>query len=358
MTSFSRRAIMREAVANVIAHRLLSAIVVMVGALAPLWAISIGILDTHGISARDQQLTDRGAHVLVVMTTDGSDLPAARCDELNSVSGVLSAGAVIGADRVDAALPDLRRITVLSATPGLPAIYWPGDPPPRDAGLAAGASVAADLGLVAGAVLPVTGDGGPRDLPIASAPGHSPRAQDNDLVLVQVVPPIGRTTECLVEAAPGAARSVEAALVGWFPGGATSIQPYFSVPETGRNPQQEFGSRLSLWLPIAAGVLVALTVLAWWAVRRAEFALYAVMGLRPPGLALMLLTEWTVLCLLPGCIGVANALGAAAGWLDRTVMIEAAALDVWRYLATLTVIPAIGYLALLRMSAFDSLKGR
>jgi hypothetical protein len=358
VTTFARHTIAREAVANVLAHRLLSAIVVAIAAIVPLCAISIGILDTAAIGARDQQLIDRGSHVFVVTAVDRAELPAARCDELNSVSGVGSAGAIVDVEQAHARLPDFRYLALASVTPGLPAIYWPRGVTAADAGVTAGASVAEDLGLVPGALLPVAVGGEPRDLPIAVVSEPSPRAQQHDLALVQVVPPAGVTLECLVEARPGAARAVEAALIGWFPGVTTTVTPFLAAPDTGRTPQQEFDARLSLWLPVAAGALVALVVLAWWTIRRAEFALYAVMGLRPAGLALMLAIEWAVLCLLPAAVGITNALGATAGWLGSATVVEATALDVWRYLATITVIPAVGCLAIVRASAFDSLKGR
>jgi hypothetical protein len=176
--------------------------------------------------------------------------------------------------------------------------------------------------------------------------------------VLQSVPPRGGTYECLVESEPGARARVEAVLLGWFPGTATAVTPYFLLPDTGRTPQQEAGARTSAWFPLAAAGLVALGMLAWWVIRRSEFALYGVMGLGRDGLVLMLLAEWAMLCLLPGSIGLANALGSSAALLADAAVAQAAVLDVLRYLASIAIVPLVGAALFARVTSFDALKGK
>jgi hypothetical protein len=350
--TFRRVTVAGEALANLRAHRLLTGLVVAVGLVTPAAALALSLTDVHGIVARQEQLVARGSTVFSITTTDRTTLPAERCDEANRVSGVRAAGGIVDSEPVHVLLPDYRYVQLLSVTPGLPLVYWP-DGTAAD-GTIAGSVIAADFGLVPGATLPVSGPE-PRDLAIGVTEAAASRSRDYDLVLAQVVTPTGSTYECLVESLPGAQRRVEAVLTGWFPGVPTLVTPYFAPADSGRSPQEELATRLSAWFPVAAALIVAGAVLASWTIRRPEFALYAILGLGRGGLLLMVLVEWAALALLPGSVGlVAGSLVATGGTVEATV----AALDIGRYLVGVAAIPALGLVALTRVSAFDALKGR
>jgi hypothetical protein len=353
MSGFSTSVILREAYANVLAHRVLATIVVLIAAVAPLTAVVLDLSEVHGSNQREGELTARGAMVFSVTTADRRPLPAARCDELGSVAGISSAGGITRLELVHSALPDGRFLSFASATPGLAAVLWPGVAP-RD-GVVVGAAIASELGLVAGATLPLEYG---VELEVGTVAAPSTRSPDHDLLVLESVPPVGNTFECLVESEPGARARVEALLLGWFSGAATAVTPYFLPPDTGRSPQAEVNERSSAWFPVAAATLVGLGMLAWWAIRRAEFALYGVMGLDRRGLLRMLVAEWAVLCLLPGAVGLVNALGASGALLLEAPVARAAALDVTCYLAAIVVIPLAGAALLARVTAFDALKGR
>ncbi|MCU1441314.1 MAG: hypothetical protein JWP85_2311 [Rhodoglobus sp.] len=356
MSGFARRVIVREAYANALAHRALAGILVLIAAIAPLAAVTLDIVDVHGSVERERELAARGSTVFSVTAVDRQLLPATRCDALGTVTGVASAGGITAVERVHSALTDRRPLTFVSATPGLAAVLWPGTTAVD--GVIVGASIGSQLGLVAGAVLPIAQAVAIRSLPVGAVAQPSTRSADYDLLVLQSVPPRGGTYECLVESEPGARARVEAVLLGWFSGTATAVTPYFVPPDTGRTPQQEASERTSAWFPLAAAGLVALGMLAWWVIRRSEFALYGVMGLSRDGLVLMLVTEWAMLCLLPGSIGLANALGSSAALLDDAPVAQVAALDVVRYLASISVIPLLGTALLTRVTAFEALKGK
>lgn len=350
--TFRPATVVGEALANLGAHRLLTVLVVALGVATPAAALALSAADVHGIVGRQDQLVARGSTVFSITTTDRTTLPAERCDEANRISGVRASGGVVDSQAIHVQLPDYRYVSLLSVTPGLPLIYWP-DGERRD-GTIAGSVIATDFGLVAGATLPVSAPES-RYLAIGVTEAAASRNRDYDLVLAQVVPPLGSTYECLVESVPGAQRRVEAALRGWFPGTPTLVTPYFTPPDTGLSPQQELEGRLSAWFAVAAALIGSGSVLASWMIRRSEFALYAILGLGRRGLLLMLLVEWTALVLVPASVGlVVGAAVTGSGALEATV----AGLDVARYLAGVTVIPAIGLIALTRVSAFDALKGR
>jgi hypothetical protein len=353
---FSGEVIVREAYANVLAHRVLAGILVLIAAVAPLIAVTLDLVDLHGSVEHEGELVARGSTVFSVTAVDRDFLPAARCDALGTLTGVTSAGGITAVDQVHSALADRRFLSLVSATPGLAFVLWPGTAPVD--GVVVGAAIGSELGLVAGAVLPIAQADAIRTLSVGAVADPSTRSADYDLLVLQSVPPRGGTHECLVESEPGARARVEAVLLGWFPGTATAVTPYFLPPDTGRTPQQEANERTSEWFPLAAAGLVALGMLAWWVIRRSEFALYGVMGLGRDGLVLMLVTEWVMLCLLPGSIGLANALGSSAALFDAPPVVQAATLDVVRYLASILIIPLLGAALLTRVTAFDALKGK
>ena len=348
--------IVREAYANVLAHRVLSGILVLLAAVAPLVAVTLDLVDLHGSVEREHELTARGSTVFSVTAVDRTPLPAARCDALGTVTGVASAGGITTVELVHSALADRRFLSLVSATPGLAPVLWPGTPAVD--GVVVGAAIGSELGLVAGAALAIVRADAVHTLPVGAVAPASTRGSDHDLLVLQSVPPRGGTYECLVESEPGARESVEAVLLGWFPGTPTAVTPYFLPPDTGRTPQQEANERTTVWLPLAAAALIALAMLAWWLIRRSEFALYTIMGLASDGLVLMLFTEWAMLCLVPGSIGLANALGASASLLGDAPVAQAAALDVLRYLACIAIIPLLGVAVMSRAAAFEVLKGK
>lgn len=357
MRTFAGVVIVRETVANLLAHRILSGLLASVGIIAPCLALVLAISEVNGIAAREQELVDRGATVFSITAVDREPLSASRCDALNGIGGVIAAGGIVGVESLHALLPDYRFLPLASATPGLARIYWP-ESAARGTGVTVGAGTASDFGLVAGSLLAVSGGEDARYLPVADAAAPSPRSEAYDLALLEAVAPAGGTYECLVEGRPGAGRDLEAALVGWFPGVPTSIHPYFSLPDTGRTPAAEMRDRLSFWLPLAAAGLVTAALLTWWMMRRPELALYAVLGLNRNALLLMLVVDWAVLAVLPGSIGITVASVVSSGLINGVPVPAAAVLDIGRYLVALVPIPVLGYLALARVSAFDSLKGR
>lgn len=352
MNGFTRHAIVREALANALAHRLLASILVIISALAPLVALTLTISDVHAIAQRQLQLEARGASVFSVTASDRTPISALRCDALGSVTGVRSAGSVVAVDDAHSSLPGGRHVPLLSATPGLATVLWP--ELLLDDGVAVGAGIADDLGLVPGSSIATTRG----ILPVTAVAPPSSRNADHDLLVVQQVAPRGTTRECLVESEPGARDGVEAVLVGWFPGVPTTVVPYFLPPDTGLSPQEELASRLSAWVPLAAAGLAALAMIAWWVIRRPEFALYSVLGLGTNGLALMLVAEWAVLCLLPGAIGIVNALVASSASLTIPAVAQVAAADTASYLASIILVPLVGVALLTRVAAVDALKGR
>lgn len=345
MTGFTASSIVREAIANAAAHRLGAVLLALFALATPSTGVTLSSLHVTGIEERQAELRERGSGVFIVAAEDRRALPAARCDALATVPGVSAAGAVIGGSHM---LTPTATADVLAATPGWPLVVWPS----LDAGhgMLAGAVIANEQGLVAGAILApgITVD--------AVAP-PSLRVERADLGLVEVVPPTGTVTECLVEAEPGAERAVEALLLGWFRSSPAIVQPMFAAHQAGRTPQQELDGRVTLWAAPAGAALVGGALIVAWLARRAEFAIYAAAGIRRGGLLLMLAVEWSVLMLVPAAAGLA----IGVGLLDPQPGSLAAAMlsiDVVRALGVALLVPVAGWFALARISAFDALKGR
>jgi hypothetical protein len=343
-----------EAFANLRAHFMLSVAVAIVAFTCSAATIFISTFEITGIVERQDELVARGANVWVV--TGSAGLSARRCDDANRIIGVANAGAMMRSTFLRAATPNERHIRIIEGTPRLVAIFWPS----LDSGTTGrivGNRVAADYGLTEKAFFSTRSGMEPRTFSVSVADA-SKRSPTYDSVIVETAPARGTVLECLVEGQPGHKTGVEAALLSWFSSEQPTITPYFSVPETGRSPQAEVEQRLSAWAAVAAAVVIALSTIAIWRVRRLDFALYALLGVRHQKILIMLITECAAIAIFPSCLGLLISLVTVGSSLTDPFAITALITDVSRILLLVVVTPILGYFVLRPKSALERIRGR
>jgi hypothetical protein len=295
----------------------------------------------------------------------GQAMSAARCDALQGVTGVIAGGSVLKSAPATPSTQPLARYDLVDVTPGLVRVYWPAaDNALTGSGVIAGAYVAQQLGLVAGGevLLHQVGDAGSATaVPVEAVMPPSLREPFSDRRLYRVAPPQGSTDSCFVEARPQDADGVAALMRSWFPVDlGVTVTPVRTVDPLAQTPEAELRERLSGWAWILGSSVIALTTLLVWYARRADLALYRLLGLTVPRSAMMLTVDHVLATVLPLQVGLllGLAIGSHAnmmtGLAGELALIEALALS----LSVFTLPPLYVLWTSSRRSALDSLRGQ
>lgn len=293
------------------------------------------VIDTHLAAV------GRGSTVFSVSSTDGTPISAARCDALNSVTGIRAAGAVLSSQTEAFPLGATRRAYVTLGTPGLIAVIWPFDANvSRPATPVVGATLAKEYGLVEGASLPL---GGTIYSDVVVATSTSPRDDnyDNRVVVPTTVTPETVARSCLVDAAPGSRSTVERLLTEWFP----AVPPVFAVPvvDVGAYPDagQMMVSRATQLSGLVGALIITVVYGLVCTMRRADYALYRILGMSSWSRLIMLSTETVSLVLVPLAAGAA--LGLILSSPADQVVIHAVALELSKAGSAAVLLPVLGF---------------
>jgi hypothetical protein len=348
--------------------------VVAAGLLAAVVALSVG--EAAGIETRYRSQVAQGRFVLVARSPGRDGLDAARCEALRDLPGVRSAGAVLQQTAAYPLAAPLRRFDLLTVTPGLVPVWFPDASPYSGPGLAAGDGVAAELGLVDGAVLQTNvagarsqsdaSDAGVRRSRVATVLPAAVRSPEAGQMLFEVAVPAGRTSACFVEPRPASRAAVESALGGWFGvDELATVSPFLDEQLTGRQPEAELANRVSRWVWLAGvSAAVGLVAVLWYG-RREEFALYRLLGLRRGALGVLLATEAALTVAVPALIGGSVALVVCLSSLETAsrsdggvpALAPLVGADVASFVLGMVLIPVIGLGVVSWRSTFDALKG-
>lgn len=312
--------VVRESVLNVVFMGWLSALIIALGGVLSLAAILTEGSEVGGILDRERARIQQGANALqITPATDESLLSAKRCEELNRVVGVRSAGGIVSTSTVEGLTSDSSGI-LLQATQGAVPVLFPNIRTVPPGHLLATPALADANGWI---------DGGP-----ATAIAHdnrlvfdvsvltAPRAESYGSALIDVVVPAGDVPLCLVESDNGALQGVTDVVTDWFGSTAVALAP-MALQDSTYTPQQQLQSRMTVWLPAFSGLGLALFVVFFWKFRERDFALYALHGVRRPRLLLMLVTEWTIMTALPASMGALGGLLLLRQHLEASVVLEA-----------------------------------
>ncbi|KZX20778.1 FtsX-like permease family protein [Rathayibacter tanaceti] len=317
-----------------------------------LTAVEIGALES-----RAAELVSAGATVLSITGADRRPLPAARCEQLREVGGVVAAGGTIATSTLHD--PDGVAVSLLRVTAGYPTVVWPGPALRHDLGTSAvvGELLAARAGLHGPGALTGLAEGDPTaTVQIDQVAGRSSRLPFADRAVVVTEPATGTVQECLVEADPGAGSAVAALAVSWFPADLeASAAPIAPALDGVQSLDESVSARLSLVGPPLGAVLCAMGLAAAWLARRADIALYRSLGLSSARLLLMLTVETA----LTSGVGLAIGLAVSTVLLPWSPLaLRLAATDALAMLTLTALLPLLGAAVLPRGRGHDALRGR
>lgn len=352
-----------EVAANAASSRWLLLSRILAGILVGFGVAFATVVDTSAIVTRFHTEVDLGRFVYKVSGggPEGS-LSAERCDALAYVTGITAAGGVTSASTIIARAQPRARYELLSVTAGYSDVLWPGeDTGTSTGGLLAGAGIARTLGLVAGSTLSIADESDPtrttRTVTIDRVMPTSPRDSAADRRLFRVGVGAGRTEECLVDAVPAHAADVPLLVGAWFPASAAPVSAPLRLSDPARlTPEDALVQRPSAWAwPVGAGVLAAMALLSWY-FRRADFALYRVLGVSRQKIAVMLSAEHVALTVAPAQVGFLAAVllrnDSVAGITARLLLLDDA-----RMVVALLLLPALALALFRTKSTVDVLKG-
>lgn len=365
MSGFSTRTVVDEARRNVLASPVRSTVTAVLALVVGAAAIAWTCVDVRHIERGWHAQRLAGAFVWEVRAQWTEGLSAERCDALRGVDGVLAAGGLLGSSARHAVTAPGERVAYYLVTPGLPSVVWPDDAGVTSASVVAGRDVGSELGWVPGVnvqlrhVDPAGASTSVGSHQVDGVAVAAARVDGFDRSLVVASAPTGRVDSCLVEAAPGADAALGHLLRGWFePADAAVALRLHRSGALERDPVAELRARTSRWGPLlAGGVLSGSAAVTWWA-RRAEVAVYRMLGMRRGQVLRMVLVETSVMVLLPAQVGATAAVAACAAGGMSGALARALLLDDLRLLLVLSVAPLACLAAATSLVTWDALRGR
>ncbi|WP_282948359.1 hypothetical protein [Cellulomonas endometrii] len=303
-------------------------------------------------TAWDQQIA-QGSATYVVASQVRGEISAARCDALNSVTGVDAAGGVLSVRRSNTQTQPDDFVYIETVTPRYPAVVYPGlSAHAQRTSAVIGTDLATAMGLSDGATLA----SGEISVLIQRAPTASLRVPEVDRRVLISAAPAGSLETCVVSADAGHAESLESLLTGWFPLSAPAV-----VTPMAQDTTDGTAGDLSVmaWLLSATTcVALAATASGWLWAQRAEFALYRSLGLSRLGVVVACALQLAMWFSLPAAVGAAVVVGTSA-------IAQQVEFPLHVQLAVAFALPAavwlalpIGYVANSRHSIMDAVKGR
>lgn len=272
------------------------------------FAMAIGLfvvahVESVAVTSQQDRLVARGAYVLQIYGAGGVHLPAQRCDQLNSIDGVIAAGGIVSSASIDLRLAEDVGTSIVEVTPGMLRVLWPQISATSPTGVATGSSVTTHFGLTPGARL-LSSDPSRSNIAVRHPATSPARLSAFDTSVVVPVPPLDTVQDCYVESTPETSASVLRLARTWFDEALRAeAVAFFTADLSDQTPQDRLDSRISSWLALAVGFGCLGAVLLGWRARKAEFALYASLGMRVPTIFTILIVECVAVLLVP--IGVA-----------------------------------------------------
>lgn len=350
--------VLRNLWANPLSSAVSLAIAIAVGFGVP----TATLVEVTNIRADEDKEVRAGSNVLRVTGDERTPLPAARCEQINSVPGVLAAGGVVSRSTVFASARPGDLITLVSGTPSLGMVLWPGEghgavPPPATVVAGEAASKAFGLGIASIFAFSTRSDPRPVSASVDRVAGASSRERQLDASIFIAAAPVGNVDECLVEAMPGARSSVAHVAAGWFAtSGEVVVSPLYLSTSKSATPEERLATRTTQYLPLVAAAALGVGMFTGWFSRRAELSLYRMLGLGQGETILMLATEMVAAVILPMSIGLVVAMAVMPQY--GTLEIILATGDALRMVCLLVPIPLIGWVMMRPLTRTDALYGR
>lgn len=302
---------------------------------------------------------ERGSNVWRIQSVEAIDTQV--CEELGQVDGIKAAGSIQARAGMSVREIANAKVNVLFASPGLISIIWGLSPSmPTSAGV--GAALSRELGIGNNSRLTLSQVGDRQHVQTTVILGRvfskTYRLKDGDRLLAIPSTSSRRTHECLVEAEPGASSAVETLLMTQFPTRATITKLHNSASPAA-SPTEELRHRSSILISAFSALLLLVFIVLTQLARRADWALYQLLGLSREQQLTMHTLESLALVWAPFSIGVMLAI-LSKSFFDFPLT-EGAIIAVWgdatRAGLVLSALPAILFFALRRRKSVAWLKG-
>ena len=343
-----------EALRNVRSYALVSVITFVVAALSGYLTVAVTASQVGEIVAQQQIMVARGLDVWRVQVKE--PISTQECEALRQVNGIRDAGSVLSQQSAAIGAFPGSSVNSITATPGYIRIVWGVDIAPA---VGVGSEISATYGLRSESAFDlrstVTPQSSSRLEDVTLLPPTSRVAGANQSVVVSSLSH-GLTRECLVEADVGARSAVESYLLSEYAGDSV-ISPLFSDTGVGRSVDEQLQGRLSQWIPLAVTFLLGLMILFSQFGRRADFALYQLVGVPKSGFVYMLVTEAALTAWLPFSTGGVIGILAKHSELANGIVLAEAGGDYARVAVLLIVVPLLGLFAFWRRDPLSWLKG-
>lgn len=287
----------------------------------------------------------RGSNVLVIESEAGV-LDGRLCAAMSAQEGVKAAGGVTAPVVLPIGDPALTTARAVQATAGYFEILW-GGPPRSSAPLAMlGSDLGKELSIATGAQVSL-GDAGLFEAHPAPA---SIRAESRGRWVTIPAAALDAVHQCWVEVSPGALHHMRAAIPAMYPGEERLKVSALRSEETTDTAVAAWESRPSQLLHVICGAVGGLVIGSLIAPRRAEYALYRVLGM-PLRVVLLLAAIEAVLLLLPALAFAGLASGVLLSVLDPISVVELVSTSLWQLSMTAaTASLALGVVAVLLTS--------
>ena len=287
----------REAFLNVTSAPVRSALLAVSAFVAAVALVLVSSLDLASIASREAEMVASGAYIYRVQVAQG--VPALTCDRLRYNDGIQDAGAILSQSQGSLREIPASSIQRVVATPGYLRIVWK-DPFASAARSLAGSALAEAYGIRRGVDLTFIDDAGATALQVGTIAAPTTRVVGANQLVATPSPPIGNVQECIVEAKPGAMSAVATYLASVF-GPQAVISPLVQPRES---TDDLLHHRLTLWSPVLIPLAVGVLAFTSQYGRRADLALYRLLGARRRDLFILTYLEAAFVLFTPFSIGV------------------------------------------------------
>ncbi len=290
------------------------------------------------LSAFAASYREAGAHIAVV-SLQGDGIPGSRCEALRWEQGVIGAGAWRSAGQVSFASAPGVLFQAADVTPGILAVWSPGERFYSGAGVIAGMALAEETGLRRGLMVRFLEN---EPMVVTGVAELAPRMPQATRWVLGPVSPSGFFDECWVEFEPGVSEAGKASLAAIFATGAADpvVRSVRRSDEFTRDPAAEWESRPQKhgWVAVTIALSGFIVAAAWY--RRSEAALYMATGTGRLELVVMSAAEHWPIVALGWCIGYSYAVSAHLSWGEGAAMDFARHAAVTSGAAAILLLPA------------------
>jgi hypothetical protein len=307
MTFNSVRLVVEE-LRNIWATKLASggvvAVALMIGVLVPM----LGASESQQLVNMNARYLEAGVSTFVVTRSQNLPLSSARCEELNRIAGVVSAGGIESDEVAYLAARPGQPISLVFGSRNATNLIWPNDRNIEGASVVVGSELGRLYGLRSNSLAGIVTQADPHDIDrivLVDYVAHSTirtRTADSTIFVVRPSETIRR---CLVEASADATHKVADLLSGWWdPINDIVISPLFiDTSRTYSSLSIQLDNRMSRWAAPIAGVALIFMSMGYVISRRWDFATYRQLGLTVKGAIIFALLETGLLILVPVLMG-------------------------------------------------------